>query len=137
MKYRAHVVAAVVVLTAVFSLSVRSESEAVPPQEQEPVLVAFMPFELEGSATAEVARSMSERLKEPLDADPRIELAPADVGPQYLIKGVVYAGEGNRAFISLLLLDGKSQGILWCENYDYRGINADMIAPDIINAVLK
>ena len=131
MKYTAHVVATVVVMTAVFSSSGRSESEA------EPVLVAFMPFEIEGSATAEVARSMSERLKELLDADPRIELAPADDEPQYLVKGAVYAGEGNRAFISLLLLDAKSRGILWSENYDYRGINADMIAPDIIKAVLK
>jgi hypothetical protein len=45
--------------------------------------------------------------------------------------------EGNRAFISLQLLDAKSRGTVWSENYDYRGIDANMIIPDIIKTVLK
>jgi TolB-like protein len=101
-----------------------------------------LPFEIQGNATSEVANSMSQRLRELLDGDSRIEVAPAGAEPlqqrvQYLVRGIVYAGEGNRAFISLQLSDAKSGLALWSENYDYRGISADMIAPDIIEAITK
>jgi TolB-like protein len=55
---------------------------------------------------------------------------------RYLIKGVVYA-EDARRFLSLTVADAKSGKALWHENYDYTNITADMIAPDVVKALVK
>jgi TolB-like protein len=141
MNYRTRVLITVAAITYGLAFSVRSESTA-PTQEEGPVPVSLIPFETQGSATVEVARSMSSRLSELLDADPRLEVVPNGKGesPQprvrYLIKGVVYA-EDVRRFLSLTVVDAKSGDTLWHENYDYTNISADMIAPDVVKALVK
>jgi TolB-like protein len=142
MRYRSRALAALVAVASTYGSSEPSEAQTASPQLETHVVVAFLPFEIQGNATSEVANSMSQRLRELLDGDSRIEVAPAGAEPlqqrvQYLVRGIVYAGEGNRAFISLQLSDAKSGLALWSENYDYRGISADMIAPDIIEAITK
>ena len=129
-------------ILTMLAFSVRGEGSNTAPQDRTPVLVAFSPFETKGDAIPEVARSMSEKLLELLDADSRIEvvIGGSVESPQqrvrYLIKGVVYS-EVARRFISLRVLDAKSGNTLWSENYDYTNITADMIAPDIIKALVK
>jgi hypothetical protein len=39
--------------------------------------------------------------------------------------------EGQRAFVALQLMDAKTMKRVWSENYDYRGIGAELMAADI------
>jgi TolB-like protein len=141
MNYRTRVLIAVAAITYGLAFSASGESTALA-QDGGPVSVSLIPFETQGSATVEVARSMSSRLTELLDADPRLDVVPSgkSESPQprvrYLIKGIVYA-EDARRFLSLTVVDAKSGETLWHENYDYTNITADMIAPDVVKALVK
>jgi TolB-like protein len=78
-----------------------------------------------------------------LDADPRLDVVTVGKSgsPQpsvrYLIQGVVYSEDGGRHFLSLKVVDAQSGKTVWSDNYDYRGISPDMIAPDVIEVLLK
>ena len=137
--YRALIGAAAI--SGAFAFSVPSESTTLA-QDGAPIVVSLVPFESEGAATVEVARSMSKRLGELLDADPRLDVVSGGKSgvPQprvrYLIKGLVHA-EDVRRFLALTVVDAKSGDTLWHENYDYTNITAEMIAPDVVKALVK
>jgi len=141
MNYRTRVLIAVAAITYGLAFSALGENTALA-QDGGPVTVSLIPFETQGSATVEVARAMSNRLVGLLDADPRLDVVPSgkSESPQsrvrYLIKGIVYA-EDARRFLSLTIVDAKSGDTLWHENYDYTNITADMIAPDVLKALVK
>ena len=40
--------------------------------------------------------------------------------------------EAGRAFVALQLMNAATSERLWFENYDYRGISAEMMARDIL-----
>jgi len=54
----------------------------------------------------------------------------------YILRGSAYAeiagAETGRAFVALQLVDVETSERVWFENYDYRGIGADMMARDIL-----
>jgi hypothetical protein len=106
--------------------------------------IVAAPFEVLGEAPAALAESMRRDLAAALDLDPCIA-ARADreepVPPaNYMLSGSVYVeiagAETGRAFVALQLVDVETSERLWFENYDYRGIGADMMARDIL-AYLK
>jgi hypothetical protein len=75
-----------------------------------------------------------------LDLDPCIA-ARADredpVPPaNYVLRGGVYVeiagAETGRAFVGLQLVDVETFERVWLQNYDYRGIGADLMARDIL-----
>jgi hypothetical protein len=75
-----------------------------------------------------------------LDLDPciaaRADREDADSPANYILKGGVYAevagAETGRAFVALQLVEARTSELLWCQNYDYRGIGADLMARDIV-----
>ena len=108
------------------------------------VSIVAAPFEVLGEAPAALAESMRRDLAAALDLDPCIA-ARADredtVPPaNYMLKGGVYVeiagAETGRAFVALQLVNVETSERVWFENYDYRGIGADMMARDIL-AYLK
>ena len=137
--YRAFI--GVAAISGALAFSVPSESTTLA-QDGAPIVVSLVPFASEGAATVEVARSMSKRLEELLDADPRLEVVSGGKNelPQprvrYLIKGLVHA-EDARRFLALTVVDATSGDTLWHENYDYTNITAEMIAPDVVKALVK
>lgn len=108
------------------------------------VSIVAAPFEVLDEAPAALAESMRRDLAAALDLDPCIA-ARADredtVPPaNYMLKGGVYVeiagAETGRAFVALQLVNVETSERVWFENYDYRGIGADMMARDIL-AYLK
>ena len=106
--------------------------------------IVVAPFGVLGEAPAALAESMRRDLAAALDLDPCIA-ARADredpVPPaNYILRGSAYVeiagAETGRAFVALQLVDVETSERLWFENYDYRGIGADMMASDIL-AYLK
>jgi len=102
--------------------------------------IVVAPFEVLGETPAALAESLRRDLAAALDLDPCIA-ARADredpVPPaNCILKGGVYAeiagAETGRAFVALQLVDVETSELLWCENYDYRGIGADLMARDIL-----
>jgi TolB-like protein len=102
--------------------------------------IVVAPFGVSGEAPAALAESMRRDLAAALDLDPCIA-ARADredpVPPaNYILRGSVYVqiagAETGRAFVALQLVDVETSELLWCENYDYRGIGADLMARDIL-----
>ena len=130
-------------LTGIGSIAalVAASVSAQPSPRQASIVAA--PFEVLGKAPAALAESMRRDLAAALDLDSCIA-AQADredtVPANYLLKGAVYAevagAETGRAFVALQLVDVETSERLWFENYDYRGIGADMMARDIL-AYLK
>jgi len=108
------------------------------------VSIVAAPFEVLGEAPAALAESMRRDLAAALDRDPCIAaradredtVPPAD----YMLKGGVYVeiagAETGRAFVALQLVNVETSEPVWFENYDYRGIGADLMARDIL-AYLK
>ena len=104
------------------------------------VSIVAAPFEVLGEAPAALAESMRRDLAAALDLDPCIA-ARADredtVPPaNYMLKGGVYVeiagAETGRAFVALQLVNVETSERVWFENYDYRGIGADLMAQDIL-----
>ena len=104
------------------------------------VSIVAAPFEVLGEAPAALAESMRRDLAAALDLDPCIAaradredtVPPAD----YMLKGGVYVeiagAETGRAFVALQLVNVETSERLWFDNYDYRGIGADLMAHDIL-----
>ena len=102
--------------------------------------IVVAPFEVLGEAPAALAESMRRDLAAALDLDPCIAaradredtVPPAD----YMLKGGVYVeiagAETGRAFVALQLVNVETSEPVWFENYDYRGIGADLMARDIL-----
>ena len=108
------------------------------------VSIVAAPFEVLGEAPAALAESMRRDLAAALDLDPCIA-ARADredtVPPaNYMLKGGVYVeiagAETGRAFVALQLVNVETSERVWFDNYDFRGIGADLMARDIL-AYLK
>ena len=131
-------VAGVVSVVALVAASVSAQ-----PSPRQVSIVAA-PFEVLGEAPAALAESMRRDLAAALDLDPCIAaradredtVPPAD----YMLKGGVYVeiagAETGRAFVALQLVNVETSEPVWFENYDYRGIGADLMARDIL-AYLK
>jgi TolB-like protein len=75
-----------------------------------------------------------------LDLDPCIAALADGDNPErptnYILRGTVYAeiagAETGRAFVALQLVDVETSERLWFQNYDYRGIGADVLAREIL-----
>lgn len=102
--------------------------------------IVVAPFGVLGEAPAALAESMRRDLAAALDLDPCIA-ARADredpVPPaNYILRGGVYVqiagAEAGRAFVGLQLVDVETSELVWLQNYDYRGIGADLMARDIL-----
>ena len=109
-------------------------------QPSSPPLIVVAPFGVLGEAPAALAESMRRDLAAALDLDPCIA-ARADredpVPPaNYILRGGVYVeiagAETGRAFVGLQLVDVETSERVWLQNYDYRGIGADLLARDIL-----
>jgi TolB-like protein len=83
---------------------------------------------------------MQRDLAATLDLDPCIAARADGDSPErptnYILRGSAYAeiagAETGRAFVALQLVDAETSERLWFENYDYRGIGADIMARDIL-----
>ena len=104
------------------------------PSDPAETVIAVSAFETLGDAQPAVAQDMAAKLAAALNGDPHIkaETGSGVDGPSrdYMLKGSVYLG-AQRAFVALQLVDAKTTKRVWSENYDYRGIGADMMAADI------
>jgi TolB-like protein len=100
-----------------------------------PTDVLVTSFDILADAPVAIAQAMPSDIAETLDADPcveaRAERAVSEISPKYILGGSVYA-EGQRAFVALRLMDANTSELVWSENYDYRGITAEMMARDIL-----
>ena len=105
------------------------------PSSSRQASIVVAPFEALAEAPAALAESMRSDLAATLDLDPCITARAHRVDPErpanYILKGSAYA-EAGRAFVALQLVDAETSERLWFENYDYRGIGADMMAKDIL-----
>ena len=109
---------------------------SVDPAEPTRSIVVVPAFETLGHAQPTAAQEMAVNLAAALDAVPHIEARTegehSDVPRDFILKGSMYAdAEGGRAFVALQLLDTRTAERVWSENYDYRGIGADLMAADI------
>jgi hypothetical protein len=102
-------------------------------QELDRLEVTMRPFEAVGKADPEFAKSLGRQLKQAIERRSEFRIAPGGPTPYYL-KGQVFA-DGQRHFVTLQLLEAKTDRTLWVENYDYRGITADVMATDVIAAL--
>ena len=114
---------------ALMSVSVSAQ----PSPSQASIVIA--PFESLAEASTALAESMRSDLAATLDRDPCITARADRETPErpatYILRGSAYA-EAGRAFVALQLVDAETRERLWFENYDYRGIDADMMARDIL-----
>ena len=102
--------------------------------------IVVAPFEVLGEAPAALAEAMRRDLAAALDLDPCIAARADREAPEppanYILKGSAYVeiagAETGRAFVALQLVDVATSERLWYQNYDYRGIGADMMARDIL-----
>lgn len=117
---------------------VAASVSAQPSPPQPSIVVA--PFGVLGEAPAALAESMRRDLAASLDLDSciaaRADRENADRPATFILRGTAYAEtavpETGRAFVALQLVDAETSERLWFENYDYRGIGADMMARDIL-----
>jgi TolB-like protein len=113
---------------------VLSACHSVNPSEPTETVIAVSAFETLGDAPRTVAQEMAAKLAAALDADSHIkartETEVSGDSVDYILRGSVYS-EAERAFVALQLLDAKTTKRVWSENYDYRGIGADLMAADI------
>ena len=118
-------IAAILVLSACHSVNSSEPTETV---------IEVTAFETVGDAERTVAQDMAANLAAALNADSHIkartEAAGSRASLDYILKGSVYS-DGQRAFVALQLMDAKTMKRVWSENYDYRGIGAELMAADI------
>jgi hypothetical protein len=118
-------VAAILVLSACNSVNSSEPTETV---------IEVSAFETAGDAERTIAQNMATNLAAALNADSHIKVRTEAEGSRasidYILKGSVYS-EGERAFVALQLMDAKTLKRVWSENYDYRGIGAELMAADI------
>ena len=110
-------------------------SASAQPSSSDQVSIVVAPFEVHADAPAALVESMRSDLAASLDLDPcvaaRTDREGSERSSNYILRGSAYA-EGGRAFVALQLVSAETAEMLWFENYDYRGISADMMARDIL-----
>ena len=120
-----------VIIAAIFMLSACHSVNSSEPTE---TVIEVTAFETVGDAERTVAQNMAANLAAALNADSHIkartEAGGSGASLEYILKGSVYS-EGQSAFVALQLIDAKTMKRVWSENYDYRGIGADLMAADI------
>lgn len=103
--------------------------------------IVVAPFEVVGEPPyPALGESMRRDLAAALDIDPGIAARADREDPEppanYILRGSVYVeipgGKTGRAFVALQLVDVETSKLLWCENYDYRGIGVDLMTRDIL-----
>ena len=127
--------AGVVSVVALVAASVSAQ-----PSSPREASIVVAPFGVLGEAPAALAESMRRDLAAALDLDPCIAARADREDPEppanYILRGSAYVeiagAETGRAFVALQLVDVETSEWLWCENYDYRGIGADLMARDIL-----
>lgn len=116
------------------AILVLSACRSVNPSEPTETVIGVSAFETLGDAQRTVAQEMAANLAAALNADSHIKARTETGGSRasldYILKGSVYS-EGQSAFVGLQLMDAKTTKMVWSENYDYRGIGADLMAADI------
>lgn len=104
-------------------------------QELNRLDVAMRPFEAVGQADPEFVESLSLQLMRAIERNSEFRISPG--GPTiYYLKGQVFT-DGKRHSLTLQLIKARTDRTLWLENYDYRGVDVDMIATDVITALLS
>jgi hypothetical protein len=120
---------------AVLATLVTCTCQSAEPAKSSQALIIVAVFEAMADAPAAIVKAMPSDLATVLDAHPAFEAQThgerSEPPAAYLLNGQVYA-EGQRAFVALQLLDAKTSKVIWFENYDYRGISAEMMARDIL-----
>ena len=127
--------AGVVSIAALVAASVSAQ-----PSSPREASITVAPFGVLGEAPAALAESMRRDLAAALDLDPciaaRADREDSEPRANYILRGGVYVeiagAETGRAFVALQLVDVETSERLWSDNYDYRGIGADMMARDIL-----
>jgi len=102
--------------------------------EAGPVDVLILPFEISGDADPAFAQSAHQKLSSAVANHHRIEVL-AQGEAAYHVKGHVHA-DNMRHFVGLTLLVAGTGKVLWFENFDYVGITPEMMAEDLIQALL-
>jgi TolB-like protein len=108
--------------------------------QSDPASIVVVPFAALEDAPPMLAERMRKELAASLDLDPcvaaRADREDSELPPEYILEGTVYA-EADRAFVALRLVRAATAERVWFENYDYRGIGADMMARDILSYVKR
>ena len=95
--------------------------------------VIMKPFETSGQVDPELAKSLRSQLAHSIERNSDFRIA-AGGSAYYYLKGTM-SSDGKRQFVTLQLIKAKTDRALWLQNYDYRGISADRMATDVIEAL--
>jgi TolB-like protein len=115
-------------------------SASAQPSSSHQASIVVAPFGVGGEAPATLAESIRRDLAAALDLDPciaaRADREDGERPANYILRGEAYAeiagADTGRAFVALQLVDVETSERVWFQNYDYRGIGADLMARDIL-----
>lgn len=100
-------------------------------QELSRLNVTMKAFEASGDVDTEYAESLSHQLMVAIEQSSEFRITPG--GPtRFYLKGLVRADK-KRHLITLQLFETQTNRVLWLESYDYRRVNADKMAADVIS----
>jgi TolB-like protein len=120
---------------AVWAATLVASSVCAQPSSKDQASIVVAPFDVVGGAPASLAELLRRNLAAALDADPcitaRTDGGDAETSSTYVLRGSVSA-EPDRTFVALQLVEVESFKRVWFENYDYRGIRAEMMAKEVI-----
>ena len=122
-------------VSALLAVAVLALSSPCTAQEFDLLAVTMKPFEVLGQADPEFARSLSSQIMRAIERNSDFRVAPGGPTPYY-IKGEVLTDD-KRHFVTLRLFEGRTDRMLWLENYDYRGVSADLMAEDVVEALYE
>jgi hypothetical protein len=99
-------------------------------QELSRLNVTMKPLEAVGDVDPEFSRILSRNLMQAIERNSEFRIASG--GPtRFYLKGQVSADK-ERHFVTLQLSETHTNRVLWLQNYDDRGINAGLMAEDVI-----
>jgi hypothetical protein len=95
--------------------------------------VIMKPFETSGQVDPELAKSLWSQLAQSIERHSDFRIA-AGGSAYYYLEGRM-SSDGKRQFVALQLFKAKTDRAIWLQNYDYRGMSADRMATDVIEAL--
>jgi TolB-like protein len=91
------------------------------------------PFETSGQVDPELAKSLWGQLAQSIERNSDFRIAAGGPAYYYLVGRI--SSDGKLQFVTLQLFKAKTDRALWIQNYDYRGMSADRMAIDVIEAL--
>ncbi len=91
------------------------------------------PFETSGQVDPELAKSLWSQLAQSIERNSDFRIA-AGGSAYYFLEGRMNS-DGKRQFVTLQLFKAKTDRAIWLQNYEYRGMSADRMATDVIEAL--